>query len=129
MSQAGISMTDGKQAPAITMADSPLRQFVRRFRRQKMAVGALAVILLLFVLSLLGPAIAPYDPIKPDYSATLQSPCAKHLLGTDEFGRDVLSRIINGARISMSVSFEFSLYWCGDWYFCRPYRWLLWWKI
>lgn len=83
---------------------SPMAQFFRRFRRQKMAIAALAVIAVLFLLALIGPAIAPYDPVKPDYSSLLESPTIKHLLGTDEFGRDVLSRIINGTRISMAVS-------------------------
>lgn len=84
--------------------DSPVRQFIRRFLRQKTAIVSLAVIIVLFLLALIGPAIAPYNPVQPDYSAVLQSPSAEHWLGTDEFGRDVLSRIINGTRISMSVS-------------------------
>ena len=86
------------------MSESPTRQSIRRFCRQTTAMAALAVIAALLILAVVGPAIAPYDPAKPDYNVILQPPSAQHLLGTDEFGRDVMSRIINGARISMSVS-------------------------
>ena len=86
------------------MSDSPVHQFIRRFLRQKLALVAFAVIIILFVLAFIGPAVAPYDPAKPDYEALLQPPSGKHLLGTDEFGRDVLSRIINGTRLSLAVS-------------------------
>jgi glutathione transport system permease protein len=85
------------------MADSPARQFVRKFRRQRMAVGAFWVVVLLMLLSLIGPSIAPYDPTAPDYDAILQGPSATHWAGTDEFGRDIFSRILNGTRISLSV--------------------------
>ena len=76
----------------------------RRFFRQTTSMAALVVIVILFVLAIIGPSIAPYDPAKPDYDAILTSPSAQHWLGTDEFGRDILSRIINGTRISLSVS-------------------------
>lgn len=96
------TVSDVQQAPS--PVDSPLRQFVNRFFRQKLATASLVVVLALFVLTAIGPAIAPYDPVQPDYDAILQGPTAAHWLGTDEFGRDVFSRIINGARISVSVS-------------------------
>ncbi len=86
------------------MADSPVQQFMRRFLRQKLAIIALTVIIILFLVAFIGPTVAPYDPAKPDYDAILQTPSAKHLLGTDEFGRDLFSRIINGTRISLAVS-------------------------
>lgn len=96
------TVSDVQQAPS--PVDSPLRQFVSRFFRQKLATASLAVVIALFVLTAIGPAVAPYDPVQPDYDAILQGPTAAHWLGTDEFGRDVFSRIINGARISVSVS-------------------------
>lgn len=96
------TVSDVQQAPS--PVDSPLRQFVNRFFRQKLATASLVVVLALFVLTAIGPAIAPYDPVQPDYDAILQGPTAAHWLGTDEFGRDVFSRIINGARISVTVS-------------------------
>lgn len=96
------TVSDVQQAPS--PVDSPLRQFVSRFFRQKLATASLVVVIALFVLTVIGPAIAPYDPVQPDYDAILQGPTAAHWLGTDEFGRDVFSRIINGARISVTVS-------------------------
>jgi glutathione transport system permease protein len=84
--------------------ESPIRQFVRRFLHQTTAMVAFFIIVLLFVLSIIGPSIVPYDLAKPDYNAILQSPSTTHWLGTDEFGRDILSRIVSGARISLSVS-------------------------
>jgi glutathione transport system permease protein len=104
MSQSVISASEVGVVAVPTSVLSPMAQFLRRFRRQKMAIAALAVIAVLFLLALIGPAIAPYDPVKPDYSSLLASPTTKHWLGTDEFGRDVLSRIINGTRISLAVS-------------------------
>lgn len=84
--------------------DSPFRQFIRRFSRQKSALLALGVMIILFILALIGPVIVPYNPIQPDYNAVLELPSSQHLLGTDEFGRDMLSRIITGTRISLAVS-------------------------
>lgn len=63
----------------------------------------LFVILLLVLLLFLHRCIAPYDPTVQDYASILQGPSKQHLLGTDEYGRDILSRIIYGTRISLSV--------------------------
>lgn len=67
-------------------------------------VGGL-VVLVLAVIALLAPVIAPYPPLEMNIVDRLQAPSAAHWLGTDEFGRDVLSRIIYGSRISMGVGF------------------------
>ena len=64
------------------------------------ALGGL-LILVLVVTALLAPMLAPYDPIKVNSRERLQAPSLNHLLGTDDFGRDILSRVIHGARISM----------------------------
>jgi len=66
-------------------------------------LGALGGLLILGLLAtaLLAPVLAPYDPIKVRSSDRLQAPSLSHLLGTDDFGRDILSRVIYGARISM----------------------------
>ncbi|HEY8447903.1 MAG TPA: ABC transporter permease [Thermomicrobiales bacterium] len=61
--------------------------------------------LLIAAVAALAPIIAPYDPLAGDYTAIRQSPSSAHLLGTDDLGRDVLSRIIYGARTSMIVGF------------------------
>src|SRR5690606_21449818 len=62
-------------------------------------IGILVVGLLLLV-AVFGPWLAPYDPLKLDLMARLKGPSAAHLLGADEFGRDLLSRLIHGARTS-----------------------------
>lgn len=67
------------------------------------ALGALFLIVVLLV-AVFASLIAPYDPLAGDYSITRQGPTLQHLLGTDDLGRDVLSRIIYGARITMLVS-------------------------
>src|SRR5215207_5860985 len=80
-----------------------LWQVWRRFRRNRLAAIALAVIGLQLVIALFAPWIAPYDPYASDYAATWQMPNAAHWLGTDDLGRDVLARLIYGSRISISV--------------------------
>ena len=59
----------------------------------------------LFVISLLAPWLAPYDPGFIDLQSVLMPPSGEHLLGTDPLGRDVLSRIIYGSRVSLKVGF------------------------
>jgi glutathione transport system permease protein len=68
-----------------------------------MGMAALGVVALLLLLMVIGPAVSPYDPTEPDYNAVMETPSAKHLLGTDDFGRDIFSRILNGTRISLAV--------------------------
>ncbi|EKN69116.1 binding-protein-dependent transport systems inner membrane component [Neobacillus bataviensis LMG 21833] len=84
---------------------SPLKEFWKNWRRQKTAFWASFFILLLILIAIIGPYIAPYDPYKPDYNALLQGPSKHHIAGTDEYGRDIFSRLLFGARISLSVSF------------------------
>ena len=64
--------------------------------------GAL-VTLGFFVMALLAPWLSPYDPLAQDLNRRLQGPSRAHLLGTDDFGRDVLSRVMHGARISLTI--------------------------
>lgn len=82
---------------------SGLRLFWRRFRRSKTAVAALVFIVLEVLAAAFAPWVAPYDPYRGDFAATWQTPNALHWLGTDDLGRDVLSRLIYGARVSISV--------------------------
>ena len=63
------------------------------------------VLAAIITLALLGPSIAPYDPTQFAVRARLQAPSAAHWFGTDEFGRDVLSRILHGARYSLAMGF------------------------
>ena len=75
----------------------------KRFRKNKAAMTCLVIILLLIAVAFFAPLIAPYDPSHQDYQSVLAQPNAKHLLGADEYGRDILSRIIYGTRISLSI--------------------------
>ena len=77
-------------------------------RRPLGAIGAV-IILMMVILAATAGIIAPYDPLANDYSAMLSSPGVKHWLGTDAFGRDVLSRVIYGSRTALLVGFGASL--------------------
>lgn len=92
---------------AIERGDSQWAIAVRQFRRNRLALAGLAIIVVLYLVALLAPLIAPYDPIaQTDIARTgYLSPRGEFLLGTDRFGRDVLSRIIYGSRISLSIGF------------------------
>src|SRR5256714_7051982 len=72
------------------------------------AVGG-AVIIVMFVVALLAPVLAPYDPEAVDFGAMLARPTLAHWLGTDSFGRDVLSRLIFGSRTALMVGFGASV--------------------
>ncbi len=75
----------------------------RRLKRNRAAImGGIIVFLFVFI-SLLAPLIAPYPPNEGDLAERLSPPSAKHLLGTDPLGRDLLSRVIYGARISLQI--------------------------
>jgi len=77
----------------------------KRFLRRPMAVAGLVVVLAFVVTAIFAPLLAPYSAGATDFNALLAQPSAKHLLGTDSLGRDVLSRIIWGARASMQAGF------------------------
>src|SRR4051794_41220822 len=79
------------------------RRIRRRMLRRPLAVAGLVVALVFVLLAIFAPAIAPYPPGKSDFSAALAGPSSKHLFGTDDLGRDILSRVIWGARASMQA--------------------------
>lgn len=74
-----------------------------RFWRHKAAVLGLVILVALVTVAILAPSIAPYAPAEGDFAATLQKPGGAHLMGTDEQGRDVYSRVLYGLRLSLSV--------------------------
>ena len=76
---------------------------LRRLKKNKMAMFCACVLILLALMAIFAPLLAPYDPTYQDYSAVLGGPCKAHPFGTDEFGRDLFSRIICGTGISLSV--------------------------
>lgn len=82
--------------------ESPFKEFTRKFLKKKSAVISLAFLVFLLILVVFQPT--PYDISAIDYDNILSEPNSNHLFGTDEYGRDVLSRIITGTRISLSVA-------------------------
>lgn len=84
-------------------AQRGVRYFARRFARNHLAAAGFVVFLAVIGLAVFAPWVAPASPIKTDFTAYLQPPSVRHLLGTDELGRDVLSRVIFGARASLEA--------------------------
>src|SRR2546426_6433287 len=88
---------------AAVPAVQPSRTIRRRLRRRPWVVAAFAVLALFVILALAAPVLAPHDPIALIPGAVLRPPSRNFPLGTDELGRDVLSRVIHGARISLRI--------------------------
>ena len=80
---------------------SPGRRVLMRLARRRGAMVALGVVVFFILLALLAPQLAPFDPLATSWSAVRKGPSAAHWFGTDEIGRDVLSRVIFGTRASL----------------------------
>ena len=80
---------------------SPWRRALRRLRRRRGALVGLVVVLLFVIVAIGAPWIAPFDPVEASWSAIRKAPDASHWFGTDDLGRDVLSRVIWGTRASL----------------------------
>ena len=88
-------------APIAPRAMTPAQRALRRLLRRKGAMVGLAIVVFFVALALLAPWISPYDPLATSWSAVRKAPSAAHFFGTDEIGRDVLARVIWGARASL----------------------------
>lgn len=77
----------------------------RRFRRQRQAMVGIVMLAILVLAAVFAPYIAPYDPLKVNLKLQFDPPSLQHLFGTDFYGRDVLSRVIHGMRISLIIGF------------------------
>ena len=88
--------------------DLPERRpgFWRRFLGQRWAIAGLAFLVVVVVVAILAPLVAPHPPDAQDINAINAGPSGAHWLGTDDLGRDILSRLIFGARISLRAAFE-----------------------
>ena len=82
-----------------------IKRFWHNFKKRKIAVLGMVIVLLYVVIAIAAPWIAPYDPEEANFSIMLKAPgmIEGHLLGTDELGRDILSRLVYGARISIGI--------------------------
>ena len=81
----------------------PASDIFKRFRRNRNAVAGAVLLTFLVATALLASAIVPYPPTKPQPRVALEPPSLQHWMGTDEIGRDILSRVLAGARISLQV--------------------------
>ena len=95
-----MSATTLPAAPVV-VAQSPRRLALRRFLQRRVAVAGLVVIVVFVLVAVLAPLIAPYNPDATSWTMIRKAPSAAHWMGTDENGRDVLSRVIFGAQASM----------------------------
>ncbi|WLR42690.1 ABC transporter permease [Bacillus carboniphilus] len=85
--------------------ESPWKEAWNTFKNNRLAICGLVIVLFFLVIGILAPVIAPYSYEEQTLSNRLQPPSADHWFGTDDFGRDILTRVIYGARISLRVGF------------------------
>ncbi|MCP4694875.1 MAG: ABC transporter permease [Desulfobacterales bacterium] len=83
---------------------------MRTLLKQKLSVMSLIIIACLFGMAIFAPWLAPYDPNEPDFYNILSGPSKAHWLGTDDLGRDLLSRVIYGAQVSMTVGMACTIF-------------------
>src|ERR1700754_5189868 len=81
--------------------ESPARRALRRLFKRKGAVVGLAVIAAFIVIAVFAPVVSPYDPVTTSWSLVRKAPSLQHWFGTDDLGRDLLARVIYGARASL----------------------------
>lgn len=111
MADAGLSLRHGGSSPRRTRSAGEVsgagrtqwQVAWRRFRRHKAAVGGLFVLVILYASAILAPLIAPQDPKVIHLDEINQAPSLRHLMGTDALGRDELSRVLYGGRVSLAV--------------------------
>ena len=101
----GTLAAEGPGLGAAALAGRPPRRdnLLRTLARQRLAVVGGTIVALFAVVAVIGPFIAPYDPLHQDVPDRLMAPSWAHWMGTDEFGRDVFSRLLSGAIISFQV--------------------------
>jgi len=105
-----MTVTTPDRAPladeAADLRRSPWQKILTFMRRQPLGTAGLVIVIVMFVAGAFAPWIAPYDPEENDFTAMMQAPSLLHLLGTDQLGRDIFSRLVHGARTAMLVGFS-----------------------
>lgn len=96
------SVNQFEDAEALPVQKSRRKEFVQKFLKRKTAVISLVFIVLLLLAAVSGSFVAPYDADQADYNSILQGPSSAHIWGTDEFGRDIFSRLLVGTRLSLA---------------------------
>jgi peptide/nickel transport system permease protein len=87
------------------MEKQQIKNFWRHFKKNRLGVGGLVIIVIVFFIAIFAPFLSPYDSGKTGVSLKLKPPSFQHYLGTDQLGRDVFSRMLYGSQISLSVGF------------------------
>ncbi len=99
--------SDQAQAPSASQERAPSRGLfalaMRRLMRNRLAVVSLALIVLFFLVAIFAALLSPYDPTKQNYDVISEGPSPQHWFGTDQLGRDTFSRLLFGARTSLTV--------------------------
>lgn len=105
MNQIQVTVKEREEKlPEITYPTrSPVKMMTHRFKKNKRAMVGLWMVSIFIIVAIFAPWIAPYDPIEQNMDLMLEPPSLKHPFGNDEFGRDMLSRIIYGAQISLMI--------------------------
>lgn len=105
MATKNVDKNTGERLPDYTKKRSQLKMILFRYKKNKLAVVGLCILLVLILLAVFADFIADYDTraIEQHIMEKLQKPSAEHWLGTDQYGRDVFARIVHGARISLSM--------------------------
>jgi len=101
---AGAGSSEPKEALASGKRQGRAAEFFSKFCKQKLSLVAGIFIIFLLIIAIFGPYMTPYNPNEPDYDALMSPPSAAHWAGTDEYGRDILSRLIAGTQLTLSVS-------------------------
>ncbi|MEO0599739.1 MAG: ABC transporter permease, partial [Chloroflexota bacterium] len=102
-----MSTTISELSPAqsIRPERTPMQTFLGQLRSSPITIVGLVIVVVWIVLALLAPAIAPKDPLEQAVVDRLQAPSSTYLMGSDELGRDVFSRVLYGGRITMPAAF------------------------
>lgn len=98
-----MEMETDLHLPVVRPSESPWRRSLHTLTTNRMAMAGLIIIVFWAIVAVAAPLIAPYDPYAQRIVDRLQGPSAAHLFGTDELGRDVFSRVVYGARISLPI--------------------------
>src|ERR1700677_4724091 len=102
-------MMDAVQASASPRRPAGLAALLRAFNPKKGSWGGLALIIVVALAAVFAPLLAPHDPLEQNILDRLKPPSADHRLGTDYFGRDTLSRLLYGARVSLVIGISATL--------------------
>ncbi len=98
-----IEQSNREQIEQLEKPKSPTQIAVRTLWKNRSGMIGLAIILVMLIIAILSPVLAPYDPLEMHAEDRFHPPAAPYYLGTDEFGRDILSRILIGSRVAFSV--------------------------